>query len=33
MLQSEINVEEIIKERTFKAFKERCGVFLNFQAH
>lgn len=28
MLQSEINIEDIIKERTLKAFNERCGVHL-----
>lgn len=31
MLQSEMNVEDIIKERTFKTFNERCRLFFSNQ--
>uniref|UniRef100_A0ABK9NGL0 Protein MIX23 n=1 Tax=Glossina morsitans morsitans TaxID=37546 RepID=A0ABK9NGL0_GLOMM len=30
VLQSELNVEDIVKERSYKAFNERCRIF--FQA-
>lgn len=29
MLQSELNVEDIIKQRTVKTFNERCRMFFN----
>lgn len=29
MLQSELNVEDIIKQRTLKTFNERCRMFFN----
>lgn len=28
VLQSELNVEDIVKERSYKAFNERCRAFL-----
>lgn len=29
MLQSELNVEDIVKERTYKTFHERCRSYFN----
>lgn len=29
VLQSELNVEDIIKERTYKAFNERCRSYFH----
>lgn len=29
LLQSELNVEDIIKERTMKLFYEKCRLFIN----
>ncbi|KAH8410801.1 hypothetical protein KR222_010459, partial [Zaprionus bogoriensis] len=29
VLQSELNVEDIIKERTYKAFNERCRAYFH----
>lgn len=31
MLQSELNVEDIVKERTYKTFNERCRSFFKTQ--
>lgn len=28
VLQSELNVEDIVKERSYKAFNERCRVYF-----
>lgn len=29
VLQAELNVEDIIKERTYKAFNERCRAYFH----
>lgn len=31
LLQSELNVEDIVKERTYKTFNERCRLFFKAQ--